>query len=106
LIAFIAIFALALLPTVSRLLAHASGNSAWAEICTPRGVKQAPAPAGAHLDHCPLCGLAGSALAPPPAAAQATALMPSRAMPALFSAAPLPLHAWAAQRARGPPMQA
>ena len=113
-IAFMAIFALALLPTVSRLLAHSTGSSAWAEICTPRGLQtltaqgeQAPpASAAAHLDHCPLCSLAGSALAPPPAAALTIAYVPARSMPVLFGAAPRPLHAWAALRARGPPMLA
>ncbi|HEV8689512.1 MAG TPA: DUF2946 domain-containing protein [Ideonella sp.] len=113
-IAFVAIFALALLPTVSRLLAHATGSSAWAEICTPRGLKalsldegqKAPATAAAHLDHCPLCGLAGSALAPPPIAVVWQTLAPARAMPRLFGAAPRPLHAWAAGRPRGPPMRA
>ena len=113
-IAFVAIFALALLPTVSRLLAHATGSSAWAEICTPRGLQtltaqgeQAPpASAAAHLDHCPLCSLAGSALAPPAVAALTIAHAPARSMPPLFGAAPRPLHAWAALRARGPPMLA
>jgi hypothetical protein len=112
-IAFVAIFALALLPTVSRLLAHATGSSAWAEICTPQGVKslavmgEQPTPtAHAHLDHCPLCGLAGSALAPPPAVVSAIVMAPLRELPLLFGAAPRPLYAWAAPQPRGPPMQA
>ena len=111
-IAFLAIFALALLPTVSRLLVHATGSSAWAEICTPRGLKAAvqagdeqPASAvtAAHLDHCPLCGLAGSALAPPPLAAAQAVMASAPGMPALFGAAPRPLFAWASAQPRGPP---
>src|SRR5690349_52564 len=97
-VAFVAIFALALLPTVSRLLAHAAGGSAWAEICTPQGLKLAayngekPLPAaGAHIDHCPMCGLAGSTLAPPPATAATIAVAAARTLPPLFDAAPRPL---------------
>jgi hypothetical protein len=110
-IAFVATFALALLPTVSRLLAHATGSSAWAEICTPRGLKPAQAgdeqpastAAAAHLDHCPLCGLAGSALAPPPLAAVLAVKAPAPGLPPLFGAAPRPLFAWASAQPRGPP---
>ncbi|HSI61328.1 MAG TPA: DUF2946 family protein, partial [Ideonella sp.] len=77
-IALLAILSLALAPTISHALASsAAGGSAWAEICTPQGTRlvalddgQPPAPALSfgHLDHCPLCGLSGTALGLPPAA--------------------------------------
>lgn len=120
-IALLAIFALALMPTLSRLLAHSTGNSAWVEVCTPQGLKQlavaddgvtvkpvSPAMLGlSHLDHCPLCGL-GSAVPPLPPAL-ATWALPEGARegpPPLFAAAPRPLFAWATARPRGPPTQA
>ena len=112
-IAFVAIFAIALVPTVSRWLAAAQGGSAWAEICTPQGPKalavgeaEQPQPAQSvtlHLDHCALCGLAGHAMAPPPMVAAATQVKPLTEQPALFLHAPRPLFAWAAAQARAPP---
>lgn len=115
--AFAAILALAVVPTVSRLLAAAQGGPAWAEVCTPQGMKplaqQAgadepqPAPtAGLHGDHCALCGLAAVPFMPPPAATLAWVTAPGRDLPPLFGAAPRPLFAWAAARPRGPPLRA
>ncbi len=109
-----AIFAIALVPTVSRWLAAAQGGSAWAEVCTPQGPKQLaavgdtepPQPAQAaavHLDHCALCGLAGQAMVPPPLVAAPTLIEPLADRPALFLHAPRPLFAWAAAQARAPP---
>lgn len=113
-----AIFALAVVPTVSRLLASQQAIPAWAEICTPQGAKllasaavdgesPAPAPAAAmHLDHCPLCGLSASPFAPAPAVTAVVGDAPVRTSPPLFSSAPRPLFAWAAARPRGPPLSA
>lgn len=108
-----AIFAIALVPTVSRWLAAAQGGSAWAEICTPQGPKQLavgdaeqPQPtqaAAMHLDHCALCGLAGQAMAPPPLVTAPTLIETLADRPALFLHAPRPLFAWAAAQARAPP---
>ena len=75
-IALVAMLAFALVPTVSRAMVFGIGSSGWAEICTPQGMKRvavadddgAPAPAGAHLDHCALCGLSTDGAAPLPAA--------------------------------------
>jgi hypothetical protein len=108
--------ALAVVPTVSRLLAVAQGTASLAEICTPQGMKRL-ATAGAEesgtvpsaspaLDHCALCGLSSVPLAPPPVAAALPLLAPAAAMPPLFGAAPRPLFAWAAARPRGPPVSA
>jgi hypothetical protein len=117
-IALLAIFGLALAPTISRALVHAQGgSSAWAEVCTPQGTKRVsasltgeastPAPAtssAAHLDHCPLCGLAAAAFAPPPAPAGLPLVLgPESLTPALFLHAPAPQFAWAAPPLRGPP---
>jgi hypothetical protein len=38
-LALVAMLAFALVPTVSRAMAFAGGNSNWAEVCTPQGVK-------------------------------------------------------------------
>jgi hypothetical protein len=113
-IAFLAIFALALAPTVSRWLAAAQGGSAWAEICTQQGPKQSAAGEGeqtrpaqgvaVHLDHCALCGLAGQAMAPSPIGAAAAVVKPLADQPTLFLQAPRPLFAWAAAQARAPPV--
>lgn len=128
-IALLAVFALALAPTVSRLLAaHAGSASAWAEICTPQGTRwialaadgvsadaavdpQATPPGSSvdtlHLEHCPLCGLGAHAPVLPTAALTWQAPAAGRAlMPPLFSQAPRPLFAWAAAQPRGPPAQA
>jgi hypothetical protein len=110
-IALLAIAALALLPTVSRLLAHATGSAALAEVCTPSGLKrmalgtEAPAPvlADAHLDHCPMCSLAGAAMLPPATPIALPASLPRQGPPQLFGSSPRPLFAWASPRPRGPP---
>ena len=91
--------ALALLPTVSHALAFAQGGkSAWAEICTPQGMKvvaveSAPgdesAPVAAHLDHCAFCAQAATTLGMPPAPAAVAALaLAAIEPPALFLQAP------------------
>ncbi len=112
--------ALALLPTLSRAMAHGAGGAAsWAEICTPQGMKlvaldaldvapgepAAPAQAGHHLDHCPYCSLAGQALGLPPAPVVAPALVLAAGHePPLFLQAPRTLHAWRSAQPRAPPL--
>lgn len=117
-IACLAIFGLALAPTISHALAHATGTSAWAEVCTPQGTKLValdeagsgpvtPAAGGGHLDHCPLCGLGSSPVAPPPVMVPVTLLIDlGNATPPLFLRAPRPLFAWAAAQPRAPPLHA
>jgi hypothetical protein len=113
--AFLAIFALALAPTISHALNHAQGSSFLTEICTPEGMKQmaadsadpvegSGAPSLNHMEHCPLCGLAAGGMAmtsSPPTLAEPANLR--RLQPALFWHAPRPLFAWASDRARAPP---
>ena len=103
---------LALVPTLSRAMAFANGTSTWAEICTPQGMKQvssvdgeeAPVQAGAHLDHCALCGLATDAAAPLPASPLVAQLPLHRAEPPrLFLHATTTLHAWCSAQPRAPP---
>ncbi len=108
--------ALALLPTLSRAMAHGAGGAvSWAEICTPQGMKllaldvvpdepAAPAQAGSHLDHCPYCSLAGQALGLPPAPVAAPALVLAAGHePPLFLPAPRTLPAWRSAQPRAPP---
>jgi len=120
-IAFLAIAALALLPTFSHALAWAQGQgqgqrtSPYVEICTPQGAKlvalkgepadatQAPGAQAGHLQHCPLCGIAFDA--PPPPMAAVALLLPiaSARLPALYLHAPYTLHAWRSAQPRAPP---
>ena len=72
--------ALVLLPTVSHALALAQGGkTAWAEVCTPQGMKRValddapgagditPPQGDIHLEHCPYCTLSGVNAVPPDA---------------------------------------
>ena len=112
-IALVAMLAFALVPTVSRAMAFGIGSSSWAEICTPQGMKrvavadgdEAPAQAGAHLDHCALCGLSTDGAAPLPAA-RAPLRLPvgSAAVPQAFLQAAHTLPAWRRAQARAPPV--
>lgn len=108
--------AFALVPTLSRALAFAGNGGAWAEVCTPQGVKLvslAPAtgddtgaPATAlQLDHCAYCTLSGDGSAAPlPAPAPALWLpLNSAEPPALFLQAAHTLHAWCSAQPRAPP---
>ncbi|MDZ7813785.1 MAG: DUF2946 family protein [Ideonella sp.] len=115
-IALLAVFGLALAPTISHAVAHANGATPWTEICTPQGIKlvsltgeELPADAtlSPHsLEHCALCGLAASPAAPP-AASAGPALHQglSQAVPELFLQAPRPLFAWASAQPRAPPLR-
>lgn len=120
-----AIFGLALAPTVSHALAAGGqgGFNPWAEICSAAGQavssaaahaaggersapSSAPEPAGLqHLEHCPLCGIGAQVPLLPPAAPAAFAPAGgAHFVPLLFAQAPRPLFAWAAAQPRGPPL--
>ncbi|MEN9628595.1 MAG: hypothetical protein RJA10_1822 [Pseudomonadota bacterium] len=109
--------AFALLPTLSRAMAFAGGGSAWAEICTPQGLRlvatgdaqpsDAPLQAGLHLDHCKFCSMASDGAAPLPAAAPALHLpLNGAAPPQRFLQAAVTPHAWRTAQPRGPPAAA
>lgn len=115
-LAFTAIAAVALMPTVASALARSGGVT---EVCTPAGMKLvalgsgqadgAPQPAGAalHLNHCPFCGGAYGALGMPPAPL-ALPLQPP--VPVVAAAErpgrPALRPAWAMARPRAPPRSA
>ncbi len=121
-VALLAIFGLALAPTISHALAAAQGQqSSLAQICTPQGTKTLVVAADGSvellesqsgsdegfanpLEHCPLCGLA--AAAPPLPATEPVLVLPltqSTAVPRLFLLAPRPLFTWSAAQPRAPP---
>ena len=113
-LAMLAMLALALLPTVSHALALSRGGNAWAEVCTPQGMRlvavddsasdAAPTRTAGHLEHCALCALAGVAAAPPPAPAVVPLLpLASVEPPRLFLHAPRTLFALCTAQPRGPP---
>ena len=115
-LALVAMLALALLPTVSHALAFARGGAAWAEVCTPQGMRLvavdaaqaadngAPAQAAGHLEHCPLCALGADAPPLPPAPPAALRLPVAGAEPPpLFLQAARTLHAWRSAQPRAPP---
>lgn len=122
-IAFLAVFALALLPTVSHALTHwriAGAAGGWAEVCTVQGPKRVAIDAAGqlmdtvvadeaalsavHLQHCPLCVLHSDGPPPLPVAAVALPLLlAGNDPPAAFLHAPRTLHAWRSAQPRGPP---
>lgn len=108
--------AMAVLPTLSHALAAARGDSRWAEICTPQGMRVvavsgesgAPAPdpasAAAHLEHCAYCAQSVGALGMPPAPVGVVPLpLAGAELPALFLPAPHTQHAWRSAQPRAPP---
>lgn len=106
-IAILAIFGLALAPTISRAMS-AGGGAPWSAICSTAGTPAAPddgasGHAGHVLDHCALCAVAAAPMGLPPAAA--VLVLPDLAehVAELFGLAPRPLFAWAAAQPRGPP---
>jgi len=114
-LALLAMLAFALVPGLSRVLSHARGDSAaWAEICSaqvaPRALQadaSRPEPASgaaAHLEHCPMCSVAGHAAGMPPAPLSFAAPAVTEGRPRLFYAAPRPLFAWLAAQPRAPPL--
>lgn len=115
-LAFVAMLALAMLPTVSHALAFVRGGAAWAEVCTPQGMQlvvvdasqtpdsPSPTQAAGHLEHCPLCALGADLPALPPAPPAALMLpLTGAEAPALFLHAPRTLFAWRSAQPRGPP---
>jgi hypothetical protein len=115
-LAFTAIAALALMPTVASALARSGGVT---EVCTPAGMKlvalgsgqagDQPQPAGAalHLNHCPFCGGAFGALGMPPAPLALPLQPPAPAVAASGRCErPHLREAWTAARPRAPPRSA
>lgn len=110
-IALVAALALALMPTLSRALAHGTGNPALAEVCSAHGTRApmagdegAPAQARHVLDHCAYCGFASQGAAPLPVSPVGpVAVAAGGGMPAAFWQAPRPLHPWRAAQPRAPP---
>lgn len=108
--ALLGAMALAVLaPGVARALAALRGDAQpWAVVCTveaerAKGNGQPTEPAHT-LSHCPFCHLHSDALALPPTALPAVALLRlSQAVPALFLQSARPLVAWASAQARAPP---
>lgn len=100
-------------------LANALGQSSpvmWVELCSADGSKRVAIDAsGGAIDpaqqsathvseHCPFCHIEHSVATMPPAPTPDVPQCAARAeFPALFYAAPRPLHAWAPSRSRGPP---
>lgn len=113
-IAALAIFGLAVVPTLSRALAHADAVAmAVAEVCTMEGMTTSapgetgvPAAQGGHGEHCPLCSLSGgvAGLLPAQAPVWRVPVLPQAALPPLFFQAQRPLFAWASVQPRGPPI--
>lgn len=119
-LALAAMLAMALLPTVSHTLAFVRGGAAaWAEVCTPQGLRvvagnpgevdrgAVPLQAAGQLAHCPLCTLAADHPGLPAAPLQAGVLLRFDAV-RLPPATPLQrsLPTWPRAQPRGPPAAA
>jgi hypothetical protein len=116
-LALLAVLALALVPTISRALAHVQGDAGWAEVCTAQGMNlgMASAPADeapaakpglpGHLEPCAFCALCAGA-APPPAGATPAFGWPHSAAgpPERFLQAPRTPFAWRSAQPRAPPI--
>jgi hypothetical protein len=106
-LALIAMLALACVPTLSRWLAAAEGPLAWAQVCTPQGMRSlgdgpaAPVVAQ-HLDACGFCTLAAGPV-PPVAALVWQDRQPGQPLPRPAAAASRGLPAWSLARPRAPP---
>lgn len=110
--------AFALVPTLSRAMAFASGDSTWAQICTPQGMRLVvaagvdgadpsgvPVPAAVSLDHCAFCSMASHGAAPLPATLAGLPLpLRSAEPPRLFLQAAVTLPVWRSAQPRGPPV--
>lgn len=111
-LAWLAVLALALLPSLSRVV-HAAMSTGWTEICTAQGMRWVQpdgtlserGPAGQSASnggHCPLCG--GGAALP---AAVATLVLPrfdDAFVAPLFLYAPTRPFAWSSAQPRAPPL--
>ena len=120
-LALLAMLWLAGLPTLSQALASATGQAVWVEVCTPQGLRlqaldvassdsgevpSEPAPAAAHPGHCPLCSLAGGALAPPPAGSLPVPASAGEAFVWRDLPPPVAEAAWRGVQPRAPPVLA
>ncbi len=116
-LAWVAVFGLAVMPTLSHALAHAAtAQGLRLEVCTPQGMKVLQlgadgqfqpdeAPAIQHLEHCPFCGLSAQAAPPPAEPAPLQVHAGGSERPLLFLRAPRPLFNWAPAQARAPPLR-
>ena len=120
-LACFAVLLLALMPSVSRLLAASSNQIFAADICTTSASPQqviakaqlaggqtppiGKMPAGgSHLDHCPYCVVQAQAVVLPSVAAPPLLVSVSfQYAPPLFLHAAQRLHAWSSARPRAPP---
>ena len=114
LLALVAVAAAAIAPAAAHALGLSHGTK-WIEVCSTTGPIQIEVPAdgpglpkapkASDLQHCPFCSPHANEMAPPPALV-ALPLAPVRAeaVPALFLAAPRPLHAWTSAQPRAPPL--
>jgi hypothetical protein len=114
-IALLAVWALAVLPAVSRALASAGGAHGWVEVCSAQGSRMVPnsareaggwpVPASiGHVDHCPLCVLgADQAPLPPAAGAPAKPVAGACALSPWPGRAARGLSDWAGAQPRAPP---
>jgi hypothetical protein len=112
-LAWMALFALTLLPSLSRVV-NATTQSGWFEVCSAQGMRWvAPdgtlsqrGPGGqsaAQGEHCPLCGGAGAAPLPSMRATVLPAAFETGFVAPLFLYAPRPLFAWFCAQPRAPP---
>jgi hypothetical protein len=113
-IAMLAILGLVIAPTISRAMA-AGGDPAWAEVCTPQGLRvvtaggspgDSPRPqaVGMQLDHCPLCGVGADSPLPQGRRVHDLEHGPRDAVPVPCPRAPRPPFACAAGQPRAPPL--
>jgi Protein of unknown function (DUF2946) len=112
-LAWLAVFALAMLPSLTRVV-NATVHNGWVEICSAQGMRWV-APDGTlsergpggqraeHGQHCPLCGGAGVAALPATAATVLPAAFDADVVAPLFLHAPRPLLAWSFAQPRAPP---
>lgn len=114
-----AVFGLVCAPTLSHEMATWRGLNDGIEVCSAQGFRrvsvgtaEAPVSPGAgllhHLSHCPLCGLAGAGMAPPPAEQPAgVPLAPGQdGKPAWLLATPPSLASRCDAQPRAPPAMA
>jgi hypothetical protein len=112
-LAWLAVFALTLLPSLTRVV-NATTHTGWVEVCSAQGMRWvAPdgtlserGPGGQSASHgqtCPLCGGAGAVALPPPVATVSPVVFDATFIAPLFLHAPRPLFAWSAAQPRAPP---
>lgn len=102
-------FALSLMPSLSRAVAHWRGDDALREVCSTTRLfasNEAGQPGDTlhALGHCPYCALAATPLLPPSADAAPVAHPALRhAMPPRYFSAARSGPAWRSAQPRGPP---